>query len=173
VVGVGNVLRCDDGIGVRVIEGLRRLQALDPHALPRETRLVDGGALLMDLLHAVRAARGLVLVDAVRLGGPEGSLSVQRGDAIVAGGGEHGQAPSSVVDLLAAARLLGWLPEQVALVGIEVDRTELGTELSPVIASALPRAIETARAELHVMDTQVAAREVAVATSRQPRGAQA
>jgi len=173
VIGVGNVLLSDDGIGVRVIEGLRRLQEQDPHALPEVTRLVDGGSMLVDLLHAVRDARGLVLVDAVCLGGPEGSVSVQFDDDIAFAGDGHGQAPNSVAELLAVAHLMGWLPERIALVGIEVEQTELGTELSPVITAALPRAIESVRAELRVMDELLVAREVAAATPVQPRGAQA
>jgi hydrogenase maturation protease len=172
VIGVGNVLLRDDGIGVRVVEGLRGLQQRDPDALPRETRLFDGGTLLLDLQHAVRDAQGLVLVDAVHLGGPEGSLHVRRGDAIVAAGGRNGLAPNSVDELLAVARLLGWLPERIVLVGIEVDHTEFGAELSPGIAAALPRAIETVCAELRAMDGLIAARQLAVATPMQPTGAQ-
>jgi hydrogenase maturation protease len=173
VIGVGNVLLSDDAIGVRVVEGLRRLQECDRSALPEGTRLVDGGSLLLDLLHEVRDGRGLVLVDAVHFDGPEGTVSVRHDDAIRATGGARGQAPNSVDELLAVAGLMGWLPDRIALVGIEVTQTGFGADLSPVIAAALPRAIEAVGEELRSMDEQTASREHAVATPTQPTGAKA
>lgn len=171
VIGVGNVLLGDDAVGVRVVEGLRRIQAQDPLALPEGTRLVDGGSLLLDLLHEVRDSRGLVLVDAVHLGCLEGSVTVLHDDGIVPAGGARGQAPNSVDELLAVARLMGWLPDRIALVGIEVTQTGFGAELSPVIAAVVPRAVEAVREELRSMDEHTAARQPAAATPTQPTGA--
>lgn len=173
VIGVGNILLRDDAIGVRVVEALRVLQEHDPLAFPEETRLVDGGTLLMDLLHTVKGARGLILVDALHLGEPEGTVSVQYGDAIVPVGGAHGQPPSNVGELLAVARIMGWLPEPVALVGVEVNHIEFGTELSPAVAAVLPRAVETVLTELRVMDEHVAALRMAEGRHTETTGAPA
>ncbi len=152
-IGVGNVLLGDDAIGVRVIEGLRAMAEHDPLALPPDTRLVDGGTLGLDLLRFVPEARGVVLVDAVRLGAPEGTVSVLYGDAIVsAGGHQDGQAASAIGELVAVARLMAWLPEPVAMVGIEVAEIEVGVRLSPVVDHALPAAMDAVRAELRRMD---------------------
>jgi hydrogenase maturation protease len=152
-IGVGNVLRSDDAVGVRVIEALRAAAEHDPQALPPDTRLIDGGTLGLDLLGAVRGTRGVVLVDAVRLDGPAGSISVLQGDAIVgAGGHRDGQPTSAVGELIAVARLMDWLPEPVAMVGIEVANTEIGPHLSPLVDLALPAAIDAVRAELRRMD---------------------
>jgi hydrogenase maturation protease len=173
VIGLGNVLLRDDALGVRVVEGLRELSAGDPLALPAGTRLVDGGALLVDLLHTVRDARGLVLVDAVRTGGPEGSVSVLRGDAIAPADGAHSQAVNEIGDMLAIAQLMGWLPADTALVGVEAADTGFGTELSPGVAAALPRAIATVCDELRAMDEQIAARRLAPAAPTHTTGAPA
>ena len=152
-IGVGNVLLSDDAIGVRVIEGLRAMAEHDPLALPPDTRLIDGGTLGLDLLGIVREARGVVLVDAVRLGAPAGTVSVLDGDAIVSAGGHRdGQAASAVGELIAFARLMAWLPEPVAMVGIEVAEIELGVHCSPVVDGALPAAMDAVRAELRRMD---------------------
>lgn len=153
VIGVGNVLLSDDAVGVRVVEALRTMAAHDPQALPPDTRLVDGGTLGMDLLRVVEAARGVVLVDAVRLGGEAGAVSVLYGDAIVSAGGHRdGQPTSAVGELLAVARLMAWLPEPVAMVGIEVADIEFGVHLSPVVEGALPVAMDAVRTELRRMD---------------------
>ena len=152
-IGVGNVLLSDDAVGVRVIEGLRAMAEHDPLALPPGTRLIDGSTLGLDLLGIVREARGVVLVDAVRLGAPAGTVSVLHGDAIVSAGGHRdGQAAGAIGELIAVARLMAWLPEPVAMVGIEVADIELGVHLSPVVDGALPAAMDAVRTELRRMD---------------------
>ncbi len=152
-IGVGNVLLGDDAVGVRVIEGLRAIAAHDPQALPPDTRLVDGGTLGLELLGTVGMARGVVLVDAVRLGGAAGTVSVLHGDAIVSAGGHRDGRPASAVgELIAVAKLMAWLPEPVAMVGIEVADIEFGVQLSPVAEGALPAAMDAVRAELRRMD---------------------
>jgi len=169
VLGVGNVLLHDDGVGVRVMEELRRLALDDPAALPDGTRLVDGGTLGLDLLDALRGAGSLLLLDAVNLGHEAGTISVLRGDAIDAAGGPGtGAIPGSVGELLAAARLMGWLPDPVTLVGVQVGDTGLGIGLSPRVEVAVSDAVETARTELRVLDERAAAgRSATPATGQQ------
>jgi hydrogenase maturation protease len=153
VIGVGNLLLRDDGIGVRVVQALRSQQALDPGTLPEATRLVDGGTLGVDLLPNVEGARSLLLLDAVDLDQPAGTVSVLRGDDILTAGGTWGGCiPGGVGELLSVARLMGWLPAPVALIGIQVDDTSYGEGLSESVAAALPRAIERARHELRELD---------------------
>jgi hydrogenase maturation protease len=114
---------------------------------------VDGGTLGLDLLRVVHGARGVVLVDAVRLGAAAGTVSLLHGDAIVeAAGVLDGRAAGAVGELLAVARLMGWLPEPVALVGVEVADIGFGTDLTPVVDGALPAAMDAVRHELRRMD---------------------
>jgi hydrogenase maturation protease len=158
VLGVGNVLLHDDGVGVRVVEELQKLVLHDQRALPPDTRLVDGGALGLDLLGTVRGARSLLLLDAVNLGLAAGNVSVVRGDAIVAAGAQDGgTAPGTVGELLAVARLMGWLPDPVALVAIQVGDTTFGVGLTPVVESAIPAAVDAACRELRALDELVVA----------------
>jgi hydrogenase maturation protease len=153
VIGVGSILRSDDAIGVRVVEGLRSRAARDPGLLPAGTRLVDGGTLGLDLLRAVEGARGIVLVDAVRLGDVPGAVSVLHGDEIVlACGHRDGRASGAVGELLATARLMDWLPDAVALVGVEAADIDPGTRLSPAVEGALPTAVDAVVGELRRID---------------------
>jgi hydrogenase maturation protease len=153
VIGLGNVLRGDDAVGVRVVEGLRTAMDRDPHALPARTRLVDGGTLGLDLLATIREARAVVLVDAARLGRAVGTVCVLRGDDVTRAPSARGSTqPGAVGELLATARLLGWLPAEVSMVGIEVADTDVGVGMSPAVADALPVAMDAVRAELHRMD---------------------
>jgi hydrogenase maturation protease len=158
VLGVGNVLLRDDGVGVRVLEELRRVAAENPSAIPDGARLVDGGTLGLSLLGEVQDARSLLLVDAVNLGLKAGTVSVLRGEAITAAGGPGaGAAPGSVTELLAMARLMGWLPDPVTLVGVQVGDTGFGVGLSPNVEAALSIAVETARTELRVLGERAGA----------------
>ena len=152
VIGVGNVLLHDDGVGVKALEALR--SAIRRHPGDREaTRLVDGGTLGIDLLPSIEGARSLLLLDAVDLDQPPGTVSVLRGDDILTAGGTWGgRIPGGVGELLSVARLMGWLPASVALVGIQVDDTSYGEGLSESVAAALPRAVERARHELRELD---------------------
>lgn len=157
VIGVGNVLRGDDGIGVRVVESLRAAVDRDPHALPARTRLVDGGTLGLDLLRSIRDARAVVFVDAARLGGPVGTVSVLRGVEIERAADPRGDtAPGAVGELVAVAGLLGWLPADVALVGIEVADIDIRVGMSPGVVAALPVAMDAVRTELRRMDVILA-----------------
>lgn len=153
VIGVGNVLLRDDGVGVRVLEALRTEAAHDPMALPADTRLLDGGTLGLDLLRTVSGARSLLLVDAVDLRQEPGTVSVLRDDAIAEAAGRWGaSAPGGVGELLAVARLMGWLPDAVALIGIQVDETGAGIGLSPSVLAAVPLAVAAALHELRELE---------------------
>ncbi len=149
VIGVGNVMLGDDAVGVRVVEALRAQAEAASGTVPSGTRLVDGGTLGLDLLDPVRESRALVLVDAVRLGGPAGEVRVLDGHAMgSAGGAADGGAGTPVGELLAVARLMGWLPTRVAMVAIEVGDLEAGVHLSPAVAGAIPAAVAAVRREL-------------------------
>ena len=156
VLGVGNVLLRDDGVGARVVQELARLTADDPSAVPSGTLLVDGGTLGLDLLQTVRGARSLLLVDAVNLGRAPGTVTLLRGQAITAAGVD-GAAPGGVGELLAMGRLMRWLPDPVTLLGIEAGDTGMGVGLSPGVEAAVPAAVEMARLELRVLDELAAA----------------
>lgn len=168
VIGVGSVLRSDDAVGVRVVEGLRDRAARDPLLLPARTELVDGGTLGLDLLRVLPGSRGLVVIDAVRLGAAPGTVSVLDGEAIDAAlGAADGRAAGAVGELLAFARLMDWLPGAVALVGVEVADIEPGTGLSSAVDDALPAVMNAVTDQLRRIDRREATdRQGGVATGR-------
>ena len=149
VIGLGNVLLRDDGVGVRVVEALRREAGTNPDRLPEDTRLVDGGTLGLGLLGELDGARGLLLVDAVDLDLAPGTVIVRDAAELAAAG------PSSLrglAELVGSARMLGLLPDAVALIGIQLGEISVDLALSPAVASALPAAVDIAAAELWRLD---------------------
>lgn len=145
VIGVGNVLLRDDGAGVRVAELAGRVHDGRPAAFPPRTRIVDGGTLGLDLLPMLEDARAVVLIDAVDLRGSPGDVAVLHGEALQ-GTLYHHVSPHQVGvgDLLAAGRLTGRLPGQIALVGIQPGEISIGLDLTDAVEAALPRAAELA-----------------------------
>jgi hydrogenase maturation protease len=148
IVGIGNVLLRDDGVGVAVVEALRLQLERDPVMLPPGTRLVDGGTLGADLARVAEGAAALILVDGVDLGEEPGTVRVLEGAELMtptpagAGSGRSDWAPNGIAGLLAVGRLLGSLPERVALVGIQVGEIDFGSGCSAAVTAALPGALQ-------------------------------
>ncbi len=145
VIGIGNVLLRDDGAGVRVAELAGRVHDGRADAFPPRTRVVDGGTLGLELLPMVEDARAVVLIDAVDLRGSPGDVAVLRGEALEGTLYLHVSPHQvGVGDLLAAGRLTGRLPDQVALVGIQPGEISVGLDLTAAVQAALLRAAELA-----------------------------
>lgn len=135
VLGLGNVLVGDDGLGVWVVERLRRR-----FVFPDSVTLLEGGTLGLDLLPRLEGVERLLLVDAVSLGRPPGALIRLEGDEVPAALDQKLSSHQiGLPDLLAAARLMGTAPPTVVLLGLGPERLEAGTAFSASVAGALPR----------------------------------
>jgi hydrogenase maturation protease len=149
VLGVGNVLLRDDGVGVHAIRALERLAERDSLALPPGTSLVDGGTLGLGLLAAVADARAVLLIDSAELGRTPGSVEVIHDDALRQAPARNASTRrAGVIVLLATARLAGTLPSAVVLVGVQPGEIAVGLALSEVVESALPTVVQVALDEL-------------------------
>lgn len=157
VIGIGNLLLRDDAVGVRVVETLAHHAEANPELLPVNTRLVDGGTLGMDLLDVMRGARAVLIVDGVDLSLEPGEITVLDGEAVALSGARRpGGRNTRVGELVATARLMGWLDGPVALVGVQVDEVTFNLGLSPRVAAAVPRAVDTARRIVAALDAEAA-----------------
>jgi hydrogenase maturation protease len=148
VLGIGNVLLGDDGVGVRVVTELARLVEQGGATVSPDTRLVDGGTLGRDLLPLVRGAAALIVVDAAELDAVPGTVHVLRDEEIGQGHSPGAIDRGGLLDLLIAATIAGDLPDRLALVGVEPDTITTGLALSPSVEAAVPRAIGLVLGEL-------------------------
>jgi hydrogenase maturation protease len=140
VLGVGNLLMGDEGVGVHV---LRRLEH-EP-ALPG-VRLLDGGTGGINLLVEFEGARDIVLVDATRDGQPAGTITFLQPDSVGELPRGLGAHDFGLKDLFAAAALLGQLP-RIHLYTIAVEEVRpMCTELSVAVDAAVPRIVRTVHA---------------------------
>lgn len=149
VVGIGNILLRDEGVGVRVVLELERRAADHQLDVPPGTRFIDGGTLGLELLPLIATASTLVLVDAVNLGQSPGSVTVIRGDAIEGTlAGHVSPHQVGVADLVAAARLMGVFPDAASLVGIQPAAIDIGLDLTPEVEAAVVDAMARVCTEL-------------------------
>ena len=143
VLGLGNVLCGDDGLGIEAVARLAEL-----YQLPEGVRVLDGGTLGLALLPHVLDAEGVILVDAIRGDGPPGAPVRIDGDAVApAVAGRLSPHQVGVADLLDAARLLGRVPPRLVLLGLVPRSLDLGLGLSPAVAAALPDLLDRIAAE--------------------------
>jgi len=128
VLGVGNLLLTDEGVGVHLIQKLREMQ------LGEGIELVDGGTSILDFIPQAEDVSKLIIVDAVKLGGKPGkTYKIYVDDSLLKGAkGMISLHQLGVVETLAIAQKMGKLPHTV-IIGIEPKEISYGLELSPEI----------------------------------------
>jgi hydrogenase maturation protease len=144
VLGVGNILLTDEGVGIRVIE---RIQ--ERYAFPDNVSVLDGGVLGLSLLGVISEADHLIVVDAVRNGREPGSLYRLEGDQvpkrILAKNSLH---QVDFLETLTSCQALDKVPETVIL-GVEpLDIENLSIELTPVVQEKVGSLIHMVLKEL-------------------------
>ncbi len=144
VLGLGNILLRDEGVGVRVVQRLA-----ERFEFPDDVQVLDGGTLGLDLLHYMEEADRVLIVDAVAMGNPPGALVRLSGDEVPACLGiKISPHQMGLADLLAATRLRGTFPRELVLVGVEPEVIDTGLELSPSIAAQMGALVGRVLAEL-------------------------
>jgi len=144
VVGLGNILLQDDGLGVRATERLRA--GFD---LPAHVECLDGGTLGLELLAYLAGVTHLLVADAVETGGLAGTLRRLEGDEIRATlTRKISMHQVDLLDTLALGRLQGSLPATVVVWGMQPASTEVGLSMSPAVAGQLDTLVECLVQEL-------------------------
>lgn len=139
ILGIGNLLWADEGFGVRAVEALHQSHAFGPHV-----RLLDGGTQGLYLIHHVQDADVLLVFDAIDYGLEPGTLRLIEGDDVprFMGAKKMSLHQTGFQEVLSTADLLGRLPRQLALVGVQPEILEdFGGSLSEVVRSRIAPAI--------------------------------
>jgi hydrogenase maturation protease len=143
VVGVGNTIHSDDGAGVHALQRLQQ----DPR-LPGGVTFIDGGTTGIELLAYVHDCPRLLLLDAVDVGEPAGTVLRMAGAdlrGLPCGASVH---QLGVADLLATLPVVSDIPREIVLLGVQPASTDWGTELSPPVQSALGPLVDAAVEQL-------------------------
>jgi hydrogenase maturation protease len=134
LIGLGNILMRDEGVGVRAVEYLQeRCQ------LPPELEIIDGGTAGLDLLPYLEGRDRVLFVDAVNFRREPGYIGVLENQEVPAlFNAKDSLRHLGLLDVLAAAQLLDLAPREICLIGIQPALIETGLELSPLLQDRLP-----------------------------------
>lgn len=131
VVGIGNLIHMDDGLGVQAIKRLKR----DPR-VPDEVTLIDGGTFGLELLNYISDATHLLLLDSIEVEERPGTIVRLANEELRGLPGAASVHQVGLADLLATLPLVSTTPQEIVLLGVVPLSTDWGTELtSPVLAA--------------------------------------
>ncbi len=156
MLGLGNVLLGDDGIGPRVAFELE-----SRFDLPPELEVLDLGTPGLNLQPYLHERRGLVLVDAIRGPGPAGEIRAFDRAALLERPPPPRVSPHDLglKESLRLVELAEGRALPVTLIGVTVHRTEQGTPMSEAVQRALEPAVEAVRAALGRFGVEIGERE--------------
>jgi hydrogenase maturation protease len=142
VLGLGNTLLKDEGVGVHVIH------ALQNRSIPEDVEIIDGGT-SPDVIHLIGDADTLIVVDAARGGSEPGAIYRLSPDDIAS----QRELTLSTHDIglfhsLRLMELLGNTPKETVIIGVEPKEIDLGLELSPELEQKLPSIIKVVLEEI-------------------------
>jgi len=144
LIGLGNILMQDEGVGVQAVRALG-----ERWELPPELEVVDGGTMGLDLLPYIEGRDRVLFVDAVNFGQDPGYIGVLEDQEIPVFFGPKGSLHHlGLMDVLAAAQLLDTAPRAVCLLGIQPQSLEIGLELSPLLQGRLELLLDRIIAKL-------------------------
>jgi len=166
ILGLGNVLLRDEGVGVRMVERLA-----ERYELPSGVEVLDGGTSGMDLIHTIADRDVLVVCDAVRSNKRPGTvLRITGEDLPTFFRTRLSPHQLGLSDVLAALKLLGQAPPSVILIGVVPQDLDLGTELSPRIETALEEALAQLMAEIASLGLQLRPRPASASRTSSGQG---
>jgi len=142
VVGIGNLLLKDEGIGIHTVRALQEI------GFPPDVKLIDGGT-SPDLIASTRAGDKLIIIDAARAGGAPGTvyrfrpedLSQETGTIVSVH--ELGVEPN-----LRLMSLEGNEPGEIVIIGVEPKDIDWGIELSAELQQKLPEIVRVVLGEI-------------------------
>lgn len=139
VLGIGNTLLSDEGVGVHVVQAL-----LNPPNGPRDdVDYLDGGTLSFTLAGPIQSADALIVIDAAQLNEAPGALRIFLGedmDRFMNSNRKSSVHEVGLSDLRSIAILAGHWPEKRALLGIQPQKLDWGETPTDDVSAAIPLA---------------------------------
>jgi hydrogenase maturation protease len=159
VLGVGNTLQSDEGVGPHAVDEMNQRFEFSPGVTA-----IDGGTSAMELLDDMASADLLLILDAVASGRAPGSVVKLTGEEVpMFFTNKLSPHQVGIADVLATLALTGESPRETIIIGVEPASLILGMELSPAVAAAVPRVIDMAVGELRRVGSEAKPRTAVTA----------
>lgn len=136
VVGVGNSIQMDDGVGIHVLNELKN------YDLPDEVELFDGGTLGIDLMPYIEGREKLIFIDSVKAGQEPGTILRFQPDDL-----NYDDAPKTsvhqigLIESLQMISLIGKAPDRIVIYGIQPKTIDWSEELTDEVKASIPKLI--------------------------------
>ena len=138
IFGIGNILLSDDGVGVHTLNRLK-----EDYDLPGYVELIDGGTKGLDLLPLLEDRDKVLIIDAANFNKEPGTIDAVEGDKIPAFlSTKLSVHQIGLPDLLFAAKLMGVLPSEMCLIGIQPESMATSVEMSEVVRNGMDPLLE-------------------------------
>jgi hydrogenase maturation protease len=144
VLGLGNLVHADDGVGVHAIERLQK-----DTRVPEGVTMIDGGTHGLGLLPYVAGYERVLVIDAVDVGEKPGTLIRLEGRAVENMPGKASVHQLGFADMLVGLKLLGERPPEVIVIGVQPQSTEWSAELTPTVQQAMDELADVVIAQLN------------------------
>ena len=144
VLGIGNTILTDEAAGVRAAMALE-----GAYQIPDNVQVIDGGTSGMEMIEDLSDLDLLIVIDVVKTGAAPGTVVKIAGDDIpVFFRRKLSPHQIALPDVLASLELLGTMPQEIVVLGVEPVSLELGMEMTPTVADKIPTLVDMAVAEL-------------------------
>jgi hydrogenase maturation protease len=144
IIGIGNILLQDDGVGVHVIK------QLENEILPSTIELVDGGTSTLDMLGFFLDFKKVIVVDCLRAGLKPGTIYKIKPEDIMNYKKENLSIHDvQILDVVKMANMMNKYPE-VVIFGIEPEKISLELEMTEIMVSKIPEIILNIKKELKI-----------------------
>ena len=157
LIGLGNILLGDEGVGVHVVRAIGEKYIFSP-----EIEIIDGGTLGLDLLSLFEKFDKVLIIDAVNFGKEPGYVGILEDDNIpaVIFSNKLSVHHIGLANVLSAAKLMGVIPSKVCLIGIQPSSVEFdfGLEMSNVMNANIEKMIDLAIKKLKEWNIECALR---------------
>lgn len=132
IIGVGNYLMGDEGVGIHAIEELRKLE------WPDYIEIIDGGTIGIGLLHLIEGRKLAIIIDCADFGGKAGDIRVLKpSDLLQDKYTKNGLHSTDLLTALELANCTGNTAKQIYIIGIQPTLITVGIKLSNEIQSIL------------------------------------
>jgi hydrogenase maturation protease len=143
VVGVGNILQSDDGVGVRAVQLMAGL------SLPNDIEVFDAGTSGLDTAPVLENRELVIVIDAIDAGTEPGKIYRMTPEQLSSQTGESiSLHQANILDALAETKLLGNAPKQVIFYVVQIEDVSMGVKLTPPVERSLKKVLTLVLKEL-------------------------
>lgn len=144
ILGVGNILRGDDGVGIKIVEELKE------KSLPSNIKVLELGTGGLKIIHKLEEFERVLIIDSVKMNSEPGDFrffSPSEVKFLKKSDGTHG---TSIMEIIKISENLGFSPDEITILGIQPKNQKLGTDLSDEVEEKIPKIIDSIFEKLEI-----------------------